>query len=149
MSLKNSRRPALLAVSMLSLAAPAYAAPSVEDALKLAPVQQGIQYDSPTADEAKACKITPEKIGGATAWVVRGADGAILRQFSDSNNDNVVDTVKWPNNYNTGASGLPTETGGRARVPCDTAPTPGPAVRTSEAWDRPRLPRPPRRPPTW
>jgi hypothetical protein len=41
-------------------------------------------------------------------------------ELRDSFNDNVVDTVKWPNNYNTGASGLPTETGGRARVPCDT-----------------------------
>ncbi|MBA3481902.1 MAG: redoxin family protein [Pirellulales bacterium] len=95
MSLKNSRRWALLAISMLSLAAPAFAAPSVEDALKLAPVQSGIQFDSPTADEAKACKISPEKIGGATAWVVRGADGAVLRQFSDSNKDNVVDTWSY------------------------------------------------------
>ncbi|MBE4758302.1 hypothetical protein [Streptomyces caniscabiei] len=41
-------------------------------------------------------------------------------ELRDSFNDNTVDTVKWPNNYNTGASGLPTETGGRARVPCDT-----------------------------
>jgi thiol-disulfide isomerase/thioredoxin len=71
------------------------AAPSVEDALKLAPVQQGVQYDSPSGEEAKACKISPEKIGGATAWVVRGADGAVLRQFSDSNNDNVVDTWSY------------------------------------------------------
>jgi hypothetical protein len=31
------------------------------------------------------CKITAEKINGATGWVVRGADGAILRQFIDSN----------------------------------------------------------------
>lgn len=44
----------------------------------------------------------------------------LTEELRDSFNDNVVDTVKWPNNYNTGASGLPTETGGRARVPCDT-----------------------------
>jgi thiol-disulfide isomerase/thioredoxin len=95
MSLKTLRRTALLAVSLLSFTLPAYAAPSVEDALKLAPVQAGIEYDSPTAEEAKACKISPEKINGATAWVVRGADGAVLRQFSDSNNDNVVDTWSY------------------------------------------------------
>src|SRR5687768_5187690 len=95
MSLKNLRRTALLAVSLLSFSLPAYAAPSVEDALKLAPVQPGIEYDSPTAEEAKACKISPEKINGATAWVVRGADGAVLRQFSDSNKDNVVDTWSY------------------------------------------------------
>lgn len=44
----------------------------------------------------------------------------LTEELRDSFNDNTVDTVKWPNNYNTGASGLPTETGGRARVPCDT-----------------------------
>ena len=95
MSFKNLRRTALLAGSLLSFSIPVQAAPSVDDALKLAPVQAGIEYDSPTADEAKACKISPEKIGGATAWVVRGADGAVLRQFADSNNDNVVDTWSY------------------------------------------------------
>lgn len=40
--------------------------------------------------------------------------------LSDDFDDNVVDAVKWPNNFNTGPGGLPTETGGRARVPCDT-----------------------------
>lgn len=44
----------------------------------------------------------------------------LTEELRDSFNDNIVDAVKWPNNYNTGASGLPTETGGRARVPCDT-----------------------------
>lgn len=82
-----------VAAMLLMSTAPVQAAPTVDDALKLAPVQPGIQYDVPTAEEVKACKITPEKFGGATAWVVRGADGAVLRQFTDSNNDNVVD--RW------------------------------------------------------
>src|SRR4029079_17947520 len=72
-------------------AAAVQAVPKIEDALRLKPVQQGVEYDSPTAEEAKAWKLTAEKINGATAWVVRGADGAVLRQFTDSNNDNVVD----------------------------------------------------------
>ena len=40
--------------------------------------------------------------------------------LSDDFDDNVVDTAKWPNNFNNRPGGLPTETGGRARVPCDT-----------------------------
>lgn len=87
---------AIAAVTVVfSARIPACAAPSVADALKLAPVQSGIDYDNPTADEAKACKISAEKVGDATAWVVRGADGAVLRQFVDSNKDNVVDTWSY------------------------------------------------------
>lgn len=41
-------------------------------------------------------------------------------ELRDTFDDSTVDTTKWPNNYNTGAGGLPVETGGRARVPCDT-----------------------------
>lgn len=45
---------------------------------------------------------------------------AVFADLADNFDDNIVDTVKWPDNYNTGAGGAPTETGGRARVPCDT-----------------------------
>lgn len=44
----------------------------------------------------------------------------LIEELRDTFTDGVVDTIKWPSNYNTGAGGLPTETGGRARVPCDT-----------------------------
>lgn len=44
----------------------------------------------------------------------------LTEALRDTFTDGVVDTVKWPSNYNTGAGGLPTETGGRARVACDT-----------------------------
>jgi hypothetical protein len=44
----------------------------------------------------------------------------LTQALTDNFDDNIVDPVKWPNNYNTGSGGLPTETGGRARVPCDT-----------------------------
>lgn len=44
----------------------------------------------------------------------------LTEELRDSFDDNIVDTAKWPNNYNSGAGGLPTETGGRARVACDT-----------------------------
>lgn len=67
------------------------AAPTAADALKLQPVQKGVEIDQPTAAEAAACTIKAEKIGGETAWVVRDARGQVLRRFSDTNNDNVVD----------------------------------------------------------
>ena len=77
------------------IAAAAVAAPGVDEALKYTPVQDGVEYDIPTSDEAKECKISAEKIGGATGWVVRGAGGAILREFVDSNSDNIVDTWSY------------------------------------------------------
>lgn len=45
---------------------------------------------------------------------------AVFADLTDDFDDDAVDPVKWPENYNTGSGGLPTETGGRARVPCDT-----------------------------
>jgi tetratricopeptide (TPR) repeat protein len=69
----------------------AHAAPSVVDALKLTPVQRGIEYDTPEGDEVAKCTIKAEKIGNVTAWVVRGSNNEVLRQFADSNADNVVD----------------------------------------------------------
>lgn len=44
---------------------------------------------------------------------------AVFADLTDDFDDNTVDTVKWPDNYNTGPGGPPTETGGRARVPAD------------------------------
>ena len=73
----------------------AEAAPSVADALKLKPVQRGIRFDTPGKAELAGCTIKAEKVGGATAWVIRRADGNILRQFSDSDSDNVVDTWSY------------------------------------------------------
>jgi thiol-disulfide isomerase/thioredoxin len=69
------------------------AAPSVADALKLEPRQQGIDFDRPTADEATAATIKQEKLDGVSALVVRAADGRILRAFADVNGDRVVD--RW------------------------------------------------------
>ncbi len=69
----------------------AIAAPSVADAMKLMPVQKGIEFDTPTAEEIAKSSIKAEKIGTITAWVVRGPNNQILRQFADSNGDNIVD----------------------------------------------------------
>ena len=68
------------------------APPTAEQALRLSPVQKGVEYDRPDATEAKECTIKSEKIGDVTGWVVRNDNGTTLRRFLDSNDDNVVDT---------------------------------------------------------
>lgn len=74
------------------LAGPTWAAaPSVEQALKLSPIQQDVAYDIPAEDQREKCTITAEKIDGAAGWVVRGPGGQILRRFLDTNADRVVD----------------------------------------------------------
>ena len=71
---------------------PSFAAnPSAEQALKLTPIQEGVDYDRPTPEEAAKCKISARKIDGHVGWVVESPDGLILRKFVDTNGDNVVD----------------------------------------------------------
>lgn len=67
------------------------AAPSAEQALKLKPVQDDVQYTTPTDSQIEKCTIKAEPIDGQTGWVVRDEAGQLLRRFVDSNNDNVVD----------------------------------------------------------
>ena len=69
----------------------AAATPSVEQALKLMPVQPGVDYDRPSPEEAAKCKILAKKIDGHVGWIVEGPDGLTLRKFVDTNDDNVVD----------------------------------------------------------
>ena len=67
------------------------AAPSTADALGLVSVQKDADYDKPAAADAAKCTIKAEKVAGKTGWVVRDAAGQILRNFVDTNGDNVVD----------------------------------------------------------
>lgn len=67
------------------------AAPSAQQALKLAPVQRGVEYDQPNAEQAAKCKIVAKKLNGHVGWIVEGPDGTILRKFVDTNDNNVVD----------------------------------------------------------
>jgi len=71
------------------------AAPSVSDALSFAPLQPGIEYDQPEEKQQAACTIKAEKVNGVTAWVIRGPNGNVLRQFADTDGDNVVDTWSY------------------------------------------------------
>jgi len=55
------------------------------------PVQPGVDYDRPSAEETAKCKITAKKIDGCVGWIIEGPDGVTLRKFVDTNKDNVVD----------------------------------------------------------
>jgi hypothetical protein len=67
------------------------AGPSASDALKLAPIQKGVDYDQPSADDAAKCTITARKLNGKVGWVVEAPSGTVLREFVDTNGDNTVD----------------------------------------------------------
>lgn len=69
------------------------AAPTVDYALGLEPFQPGVAYDRLSTEEAASASIQMEKGAGGSAWVVRAADGRVLRAFADTNNDRVVD--RW------------------------------------------------------
>jgi len=79
-----------LALAGLSSALEA-AGPTVEYALGLRPSQKDVDYDRPEGEAVKNATIKTEKSGGASAFVVRGPTGEVLRVFADTNGDRVVD----------------------------------------------------------
>lgn len=90
----------LCAITAAMLPSLSYAAtPTVDQALKLAPVQPGVDYDKPSAEEVAKCKIQAKKIDGHVGWIVESPNGTILRKFVDTNDDNVVDQWSY---YNDG-----------------------------------------------
>ena len=56
----------------------AWAQPTVQQALKLAPVQPQIDYDRPSEEDSQRCTIQAETADGQTAWVVRADGGNLL-----------------------------------------------------------------------
>ena len=82
-----------IAIGLFAItAAPVIAAtPSAEQALKLAPVQSGVDYDKPAAEDVAKCKIHAKRFDGHVGWIVESPDGTLLRRFVDANDDNVVD----------------------------------------------------------
>ena len=82
-----------LAILLATLSGQSLAAgtPTAEQALKLTPVQAEVDFERPKESDAAKCTIKAEAVDGKTGWVVRGPAGQVLRQFIDSNNDNIVD----------------------------------------------------------
>jgi thiol-disulfide isomerase/thioredoxin len=69
------------------------ASPSAEQALQFAPIQKDVDYSRPAPEQVAKCKIRAEKGDGGAGWVVEDPNGVTLRQFFDTNGDNVVD--RW------------------------------------------------------
>ena len=90
----------LLAASPVGVAsaAPPASAPSVSQALSLAPIQTGVDYAKPTKADIARCTIKPEREGKSTSWIVRDGSGQTLRKFADTNADNVVDMWSYYQN---------------------------------------------------
>jgi thiol-disulfide isomerase/thioredoxin len=75
-------------VFVLAAATTAAAAPTAKDALSLQPVQKDVDIERPEEADIAKCTIKAE---GKQGWVVRDGGGQILRTFTDTNGDNVVD----------------------------------------------------------
>jgi thiol-disulfide isomerase/thioredoxin len=84
-----SFRPLVAVLAVLaSLPADVHAAsPTVEYALGLKPSQKNVDCDVPTGDAARTSTIKTE----ASAFIVRGPAGEVLRVFADTNGDRTVD----------------------------------------------------------
>jgi thiol-disulfide isomerase/thioredoxin len=83
-----------VALSLSPFAAPLRAAsddPTVEQALRLSPVQKDVEFDKPARDAIEKCSIKSEKVDAAPAWVVYGPAGELMRRFVDTNSDGAVD----------------------------------------------------------
>jgi hypothetical protein len=91
MDSKKIVRYAALFALVIQASASAANAPTLEQALSFKPTQPHVEYTIPTAEEAAKCTFRPERENGVSAWVVRSAQGDILRRFADTNNDNTVD----------------------------------------------------------
>ncbi len=67
------------------------AKPTPQAALELAPVQRDVPYDRPAKEQVDKCTVENLAGNGLTGWIVRDANGIILRRFVDTNQDNKLD----------------------------------------------------------
>ena len=65
---------------------------------KFAPLQKDVEYSTPDAAEAVKCTVEIDRGRQHTGWRVVGPDGAILRRFLDTNNNNLVDQWRYYHN---------------------------------------------------
>jgi thiol-disulfide isomerase/thioredoxin len=82
---------ALVALLPLATAMAQANKPSVQEALKLKPIQAQIDYDQPEEQVAAKCTLAPIKAPPLSGWEVRDGNGNLLRRFLDTNSDNKVD----------------------------------------------------------
>lgn len=66
---------------------------ALKQALALKPVQAGVDFTIPSADEIADCSIQPVRVGQAVGWLISDPSGLPLRRFLDSNADGNLD--RW------------------------------------------------------
>lgn len=92
MSLRSSAFVITSTFLTLAVATAAQSA-TIQQALGLKPIQANIDYDQPDSGDVEKCNI--KLVDGGTTWVVTDPDGKVLRRFSDSNSDKVIDTWSY------------------------------------------------------
>ncbi len=65
---------------------------------KFIPRQKDVEIETPKPTDYAKCVIKSERLGKATAWIVTGANGQVLRRFVDTNSDGTVDQWRYFNN---------------------------------------------------
>jgi peroxiredoxin len=89
---------ALAAVCGFGQALPAADAPTVDKTLTLfRPVQKDVEIETPAAEDFPKCKLSVERRGKTSGWVVLGPAGQVLRRFADADGDGVVDQWRYYN----------------------------------------------------
>src|SRR4051794_19672643 len=76
--------------------APAWAAPTVQQMLQFKPRQDGVACTTPEGAQIDTCKV--DLVKGArkgSGWVLKDAQGNVLRNFFDSNDDNKIDVWSY------------------------------------------------------
>lgn len=82
---------AALATLHLSFSALDAAKPTADQALRLRPIQSGVDFDMPSAEESAKCTVESKSEAEAAGWIVYAPSGRVLRRFVDTNGDNKLD----------------------------------------------------------
>lgn len=62
---------------------------------KFQPLQAGVEYEQPEAAEVSKCRVEIDRGRTHSGWKVVGSSGQVLRQFLDTNGNNLVDQWRY------------------------------------------------------
>jgi thiol-disulfide isomerase/thioredoxin len=69
--------------------------PSLAQVLAIAPRQQDVPIDQPSPEQLSNLRLETYRSGKLSGWMVRRADGSLVRFFLDTDGDNVVDQWRF------------------------------------------------------
>lgn len=75
----------------LAITSTSWAATTMDKALSMKPIQQDVNYEQVSAQDAENCKLRDIEREDWAGWEVVSADGQLLRRFADTNDDAKVD----------------------------------------------------------